>query len=68
LHNPPANGKQSPIPEEMSQTLLSADQENARETWTMYTSQTLLSQSKLALTARNTLLQYKIIGAPKKIF
>jgi hypothetical protein len=22
LHNPPANGKQGPIPEEMSQTLL----------------------------------------------
>ncbi len=27
---------------------------------------TLLSQRKLALTARNTLLHYKIIGAPKK--
>jgi hypothetical protein len=38
-----------------------------KETWTKYTPLTLLSQRKLALSARNTLLHCKIIGAPKKL-
>jgi hypothetical protein len=33
-----------------------------------YTPVTLLSQCKLAVTARNTFLAFKIIRAPKKIF
>jgi hypothetical protein len=40
LHNPPTNGKQGPIPEEMSQTLLI---KKSKETWTKYTQPTLLS-------------------------
>jgi hypothetical protein len=55
LHNPPANGKQGPIPEEIYQTLLT---NKKKETWLKYTPQTLLSQHKLALTARKTLLVF----------
>ncbi len=50
LHNPPTNGKKGPIPEEMSQTLLTNKKQG---NWDM--PQTLLIQQKLALTARNTL-------------
>jgi hypothetical protein len=52
LHNPPANGKQGPIPKEIYHTLLT---NKSKETWIKYTPLTLLRQSKLALTARNTL-------------
>jgi hypothetical protein len=52
LHNPPANGKQGLIPEEMSQTLLTnKKQENTDK----YTPLTLLGQPKLALTGKKTL-------------
>jgi hypothetical protein len=44
LHNPPTNGGQGPIPEEMSQTLLARKQEARKPVL-----------SKLVLTARNTL-------------
>jgi hypothetical protein len=65
LHNPRGNGKQEPIPEEMSQTPLN---NKKQENWTKYTPLTLLSQRELALTARYTLFcLYKIIGAHKKI-
>jgi hypothetical protein len=57
LHNPPANGKQGPIPEEMSQTPLT--NKKLEETWTKYTPLTLLSQRKLALTVRNTYCSVK---------
>jgi hypothetical protein len=64
LYNPPANGKQEPIPEEMSQTL----QTNKKQgTWIKYAPLTVLSQRKLTLTAKNTFLCHKIIGAPKKL-
>ncbi len=43
LHNPPAHGKQGPIPKEIYQT------------WTKYMLTTLLSLRKLALTAKITL-------------
>jgi hypothetical protein len=59
LHNLPANGKQGSIPEEISQILLT-------KTWTKFTPITLLSQRKLALTARNTLFALKIIEATTK--
>jgi hypothetical protein len=41
LHNPPANGKQGLIPEEMSHTLLT---KKSMETWTKYTPVTLLTK------------------------
>ncbi len=48
LHNPPANGKQGPIPEEMSQSLLTIKNPGNLQI-------KLLSQHKVALTARVTL-------------
>jgi hypothetical protein len=54
LHNPPANGHQGPIPEEMSETQLT-NFFKSKEAWTKYTPVTLLRQRQLALTARNTL-------------
>jgi hypothetical protein len=66
-HFPPAlalaNGKQGLKPEEMSQTLLTSKKQGNLDE---YTPVTLLNQRKLALTARDTLLHYKIIEAPKK--
>ncbi len=52
MRSPPANGKQGPIHEEMSQTLLT---NKNKEKWTKYTPLTLLNQRELALIARNTL-------------
>jgi hypothetical protein len=57
----PTKGKQVPIPEEMSQTLLT------KETWTKYMPLTLLSQRKLALTARNTLCVIKSLEQLKNL-
>jgi hypothetical protein len=56
LHSPSANGKQVPIPEDISQTLRT---NKKQETWSKCTPLTLLSQCKLALTARNTLFALK---------
>jgi hypothetical protein len=47
-----SNGKQGPIPEEIYPTLLT---KKRKETWNKCPPLTLLSQHKLALTARNTL-------------
>jgi hypothetical protein len=44
LHNPPTNRKQGPIPEEISQTLLT---NKKQETWTKYTPTTLLAKENL---------------------
>jgi hypothetical protein len=52
LQNPLANKKQGPIREEIYQTLLT---NKKQVTWIKYRPLTLLSQRKLALTARNTL-------------
>jgi hypothetical protein len=52
LHNPQANANQGPIPEEMSQTLLT---NKKQKTWNKYTPVKLLRQCKLAITERNTL-------------
>ncbi len=38
----------------------------SKDTWTKYTPLTLISQCRLALIVRNTLLAFKIIGTPKK--
>jgi hypothetical protein len=63
LHSSEANGKQGPIPEEMSQTVLTKKRGNLDY---IHASKTLFSQRKLAYAARNTLFALEIIGAPKK--
>jgi hypothetical protein len=53
LQSPPANRKQGPIPDAMSKTLLTNKKPGKLDY--NYTPLTLLSQRKLALTARNIL-------------
>ncbi len=66
LHNPPANGKQGPIPEEIYQTPLTNKKQRNLE-YIKFTPQTLLSQLKLALPQGIHFLRYKIIGKPKNL-
>ncbi len=59
MHNPPANGKQKPILEEMSQTLLTNKKQG---TWTKYTPITLL---QTRINQEEYFFRYKIIVSPK---
>jgi hypothetical protein len=64
LQSPPANEKQEPVPEEMSQTLLT---NTKQEKTTKYTPLTLPSQPSFVFTGRNKFISMENQKSPLKI-
>jgi hypothetical protein len=62
LQNPPANGKQGPVSEEMSQTLLTKKKQGKNTKY--FTRFTHLSHPCFTFTGRNMFISMEIRGSP----